>query len=410
MATAEESRQEQEQSRWNWGYSYYAARFFAIHFLVFGAFWVDVVWAEALAVFAVLYSVRMFAVTAGYHRYFSHRTYKMGRVMQFIMAFLAETSAQKGVLWWASHHRYHHTHSDDPDDVHSPKHHGFYHSHVGWIFDPDWSDTADERIKDLSRYPELVWLDRYHMVPPAVLGVATWLLFGWDGLFLGFFGSTVACWHATFTINSLAHVIGNRRYETDDESKNNWFLALITFGEGWHNNHHHYQASANQGFYWWEYDISYYVLKVLSWFGLVKDLRNPPEHVIEDKPHPAARKKAAEASESDGADDGGSVDTGADGSTARDRLRETVQEIGLSAARAQEEASRRVKEIRLAAATRYDELSDEASRQYTGFRDAANEKVQEFRQSARAAQEEAEKKVDQMVDSLQKPEPSPEAG
>ena len=398
MSTDSESS---EQSK-HWLRTLNTARFVAVHLLGLAVFWTGMTWT-AVILFAVLYSVRMFGVTAGYHRYFSHRTYKMGRVAQFIMAFIAESSAQKGVLWWASHHRHHHTHSDEPDDVHSPKQHGLWYAHVGWIFDPDWADTDDQRIKDLSRYPELVWIDRYHWLPPAIVGFGAWLIGGWPGLIVGFFWSTVACWHATFTINSLAHVIGSRRYETEDESKNHWLLALITFGEGWHNNHHHYQASANQGFYWWEYDLSYYALKGLSWVGVVTDLRNPPEHVIADEPHPKVlerrRKKEQEAAQAD-------EETG--GQPATEVLGGRVEQIGLSAARAQEEASRQVKRVRMAATTRVEEMSDEASRRYAEVSQAASEQVEHMKESARVAQEQAEQKVDRIVESLQKKEPSPE--
>jgi len=369
-------------------------RFVAVHLLCLTAFWTGISWSAILLFFA-LYAGRMFAITGGYHRYFSHRTYKMGRVMQFIMAFLAQSSAQKGVLWWASHHRHHHTHSDEPDDVHSPKHHGVWYAHVGWLFDPDWADTDDQRIKDLARYPELVWLDEYHMIPPVILGTATWLVAGWSGLVVGFLWSTVALWHATFTINSLAHVFGGKRYDTGDESRNNWFLALITFGEGWHNNHHHYQASAAQGFYWWEYDITYYVLKAMEKVGLVQDLRTPPEHVVEDEPHPAVAARQRQEAEAEETEDGDADDE------------ETVRGIGLSAAQAQQEASEKVRKIRLAAASGYDDLSDTASRRCTELSRAASQKADALKESARVAHERAGETVDQVIESL-KDDPSPE--
>ncbi|MEX0979599.1 MAG: fatty acid desaturase, partial [Gemmatimonadota bacterium] len=224
--------------------------------------------------------VRMFAITGGFHRYFSHRSYKTGRVFQFLMAFLGQTSAQKGVLWWAAIHRHHHLHSDTEHDVHSPRHTGFLFSHVGWIFSPQ-KNTADySTIKDFTRYPELVWLDRFSHAPAVLLGVACFLLAGWQGLFVGFFLSTVILYHGTFAINSLAHVVGKQRYVTGDDSRNNWWLAIITLGEGWHNNHHAYQSSTRQGFRWYEIDITFYVLKALSWVGVVRDLRAPPAEVV----------------------------------------------------------------------------------------------------------------------------------
>jgi stearoyl-CoA desaturase (delta-9 desaturase) len=223
---------------------------------------------------------RMFWVTAGYHRYFSHRSFKTSRVFQFVIAFMAMTSAQKGVLWWAAHHRHHHRHSDQELDLHSPTLFGFFWSHVGWIISDKYNDTRLNYIADFAKYPELRWLNKYHMLPPVVLAVIIWLIGGWPLFIWGFCLSTVLLWHDTFTINSLSHLFGKRRYDTTDTSKNNWFLALLTLGEGWHNNHHHYMASARQGFFWWEIDITYYTLKVLSWLGLVWELRKVPAHIL----------------------------------------------------------------------------------------------------------------------------------
>jgi stearoyl-CoA desaturase (delta-9 desaturase) len=231
-----------------------------------------------------LYAIRMFGVTAVYHRYFSHRSYKMGRVTQFLMGVLATTSTQKGILWWAAHHRRHHKYSDQPEDIHSVRQDGFWHAHVGWILAKDYEQTEYDKIKDFAKFPELVWLNKLHLVPPIALAVALYLVAGGWGLVWGFFVSTTLLWHGTFTINSLSHVFGKRRYATTDDSKNNWLLALITLGEGWHNNHHHYQRSTAQGFYWWEIDITYYVLKVMSWLGLVSDLHTPPKHVRDQLP------------------------------------------------------------------------------------------------------------------------------
>ncbi len=226
-----------------------------------------------------LYFVRMFGVTGGYHRYFSHRTYKMGRVMQFLMAWLAQSSAQKGVLWWASHHRLHHVMSDQPGDVHSVKQDGFFWAHIGWIISREHENTDVERVRDLAKYPELRFLNTFHLLPPIVMSVVLYLVGGMPALFWGACFSTVLLWHGTFTINSLTHVFGSRRYATTDESKNNLWLALITMGEGWHNNHHHYQRSTRQGFYWWEIDVTYYILRAMAALRLISDLRDVPAHV-----------------------------------------------------------------------------------------------------------------------------------
>lgn len=227
-----------------------------------------------------LYLLRMFAITAGYHRYFSHRAFRTSRVFQFLLAVLAQTSGQKGALWWAAHHRRHHRYSDTDLDVHSPARRGFFYAHLGWIFVPRNHPTDHAAVADLEKFPELVWLNRNPYLPVTLLGVATWLIGGWPGLVVGFCWSTVAVWHATFSINSLAHVCGRRRYVTGDDSRNNWWLALLTLGEGWHNNHHAYQVSARQGFRWWEYDPTYYALWVLARLRVVWDLRAPPRALM----------------------------------------------------------------------------------------------------------------------------------
>ncbi len=238
-------------------------------------------WSPDLLALAVLaYVVRMWALTAGYHRYFSHRAFKTSRWFQFVLAFVGACAAQKGVLWWAAHHRHHHRHSDQDQDIHSPTNTGFIWAHVGWVLSGKYMDTNYDKIKDFAKYPELRWLNRHHELVPLGMGALLWIVFGpavfvWVGLV-----STVALWHGTFTINSLAHLIGERRYPTNDTSKNSFALALITLGEGWHNNHHYYPGATRQGHYWWEIDLTFYSLKVLSWLGIVWDLNGVPERVL----------------------------------------------------------------------------------------------------------------------------------
>jgi stearoyl-CoA desaturase (delta-9 desaturase) len=236
---------------------------------------------RAVVLCLVLYFGRMWFITAGYHRYFSHRAYRANRFWQFVLALGGGTAAQKGALWWASHHRDHHRTSDSERDVHSPTQKGFWWSHVGWILCDKYSSTDYDRIKDFSKYPELVFLNKHDWIPPWALGVTCWLIAGWSGLLIGFFLSTVLLWHATFTVNSLAHVFGRRRYATEDTSRNSVAIALLTMGEGWHNNHHYYQASARNGFFWWEWDPTYYVLKGLERLHVVSGLRTPSPAVLE---------------------------------------------------------------------------------------------------------------------------------
>lgn len=258
--------------------------FFLVHLACFAAIWTGVSWwSVGLAV--GLYYLRMFGVTAGYHRYFSHRSFKTSRLGQFLLALLATSSSQKGVLWWAAHHRHHHRTSDTDADRHAPKH-GFLHAHVGWILDPDNDGTDYATIPDFARYPELRFLNTAHLLAPFALGVAcyafgAWMGNAWEGLVVGFCWSTVALWHGTFTINSLTHLWGRRVYPTSDDSRNSLLLALVTCGEGWHNNHHYYQAAARQGFRWWEIDLTWYVLRALAAVGLVHDLKQPPRRVLE---------------------------------------------------------------------------------------------------------------------------------
>lgn len=266
--------------------------FVALHGAVLLVFWVG--WSPvALAVAALAYLVRMFAITAFYHRYFSHRAFTASRGVQFLFALLGSSAAQRGPLWWAAHHRRHHRNSDQPSDTHSPARDGFWWSHVGWLLVRENYRTRVEEVRDLTRYPELVFLDRFDALVPLIAAALAYGLgalleafapgLGTSGLQMlvwGFVVSTVVLYHATFTINSLAHTFGSRPYETRDTSRNNLWLALLTLGEGWHNNHHHYPGSARQGFRRREIDLSYYTLRILAALRIVRDLRPVPSHVL----------------------------------------------------------------------------------------------------------------------------------
>jgi stearoyl-CoA desaturase (Delta-9 desaturase) len=277
-----------------------AIPFTMVHLTCFAAIWTGITW-QAVAIGIGLYWLRIFSIGAGYHRYFSHRAYATSRIAQFILAFMAQTTLQRSVLWWAAKHRHHHLHSDTPDDVHSPRHRGFLYSHLGWIFAARHEETDLVKIADFACYPELMWLHRHEWTPAIVMAVLCFLAGGWPGLIVGFFWSTVCVYHATFSINSLAHVSGSKRYVTGDDSRNNWLLAIVTMGEGWHNNHHAYQSSVRQGFKWWEYDLTYYILKMLSWLGIVWDLKTPPAVVLRNEHRLGSRvvnRAAAQLAES----------------------------------------------------------------------------------------------------------------
>lgn len=273
--------------------------FVALHLALIALIWVG--WSPFAVVFAmVMYLSRMFAITGFYHRYFAHKTFQTSRAGQFIFALIGATAVQRGPLWWAAHHRNHHIHADQPQDIHSPHHQGFLWSHLGWFLSHANFKTKLDRVRELTRFRELCWLDRFDSIVPIALAFAIFGLGellrvyapslhtdGWQLLVWGFVVSTILLYHATFCINSLAHVWGSRRYATRDHSRNNWVLALFTLGEGWHNNHHHYPGSVKQGFYWWEIDFTYYGLKVLAALGLIWNLKQVPvevrnQHAVKD--------------------------------------------------------------------------------------------------------------------------------
>lgn len=264
-----------------------AMPFLLLHLSCLAVFWVGISW-PAVLVACIVYAIRMFAITGFYHRYFSHKTFKTSRVVQALFAFVGASSVQRGPLWWAAHHRDHHRHSDTEEDIHSPKHFSFFRSHMGWFLTAHGYQTKLEKITDFAKFPELMFIDRFHLLAPLALGVSLYVLgewlsgygtSGWQMLVWGGCISTIVLFHATVTINSLAHVFGSRRFNTKDDSRNNLWLALITFGEGWHNNHHFFPGTARQGFKWWEVDLTWYVLKFMSWVRLVRDIKPIPSWV-----------------------------------------------------------------------------------------------------------------------------------
>ena len=269
------------------------AVFIGFHLSALAALWTGLS-LTAVAVAVLLYVARMFFITGFYHRYFSHKAFRASRPVQFAMAAAGCTAGQRGPLWWAGHHRHHHAHADDAADPHSPARQGLFTAHMGWFLRDENYATPWKYVRDWARYPELRWLNRYDMVPFLALAGAVYGLgaalarfapaLGTDGpqmLVVGFIWSTIALYHATYTINSLAHRWGSRRYATGDDSRNNGVLALITLGEGWHNNHHFYPGSARQGFRWWELDATYYGLRLMAAMGLIRDLRPVPASVLE---------------------------------------------------------------------------------------------------------------------------------
>ncbi len=267
--------------------------FMLLHVFTLGVIWVG--WSPFAVGFAIIfYFIRMFAITGFYHRYFSHKTFKTNRFWQFMFALLGASCVQRGALWWAAHHRHHHRFSDTEEDLHSPRK-GFIRSHIGWICTNKAFRTRYELVQDFAKYKELMFLDRYDTLVPIITALSIYFLgvgleaffpvLGTNGLQLliwGFFISSTVLFHGTVTINSLSHVWGKRRFKTNDDSRNNFILSLITLGEGWHNNHHYYPGTARQGFYWWELDITFYGLKFLEFLGIIRDLKPVPVKVYED--------------------------------------------------------------------------------------------------------------------------------
>lgn len=250
----------------------------------------------ALAVCVFMYYLRMFGITAGFHRYFAHRSYKTSRWFQFVLAWIGTSATQLGPIWWAGHHRDHHKFSDTPKDVHSPVQRGFWWAHIGWLWSDKYNKTKYENMKDFEEFPELTWINKYFMVPPIVLGFLMyglgvaihavrpeWGTSGFQMLAWGFFLSTVVLYHGTFLVNSATHMVGKRVYPTSDDSRNSMWIALVTMGEGWHNNHHFFPSNESQGLEWWQIDMSHYILKALSWVGIVWDIKRVPQRLIDEK-------------------------------------------------------------------------------------------------------------------------------
>lgn len=268
--------------------------FIGMHLSVLLVFWSGTSLAAVLICIGAFF-IRMFGITAGYHRYFSHRSFQTSRPFQFFLAFLGASSTQMGPLWWAAHHRHHHRHSDEEPDVHSPIIDTFLWSHIGWIMAKDSHNPGyEEKVADLAVYPEIRWIDKNFKVAGLAMFLSmclygylierflpSWHTTAAQVIVWGFFVSTVLLYHGTFCINSLTHVWGSRRYKTTDDSRNNFLLSLITLGEGWHNNHHAYCGASKMGFFWWEIDVTYYILKMLSWFHIVWDLKQPPKQAYQ---------------------------------------------------------------------------------------------------------------------------------
>ena len=362
--------------------------FALVHVLALGVFAVGFSWTGVLLCVGSYY-LRMFAITAGFHRYFAHRTYRLSRLPQFLLAFLGQTAAQKGVLWWAAHHRHHHKYSDLPQDLHSPVQDGFYWSHIGWILSGQFEETRLDLIPDFAKFPELRWLDRNQYAPVLLYAFASWAVFGWTGLFWGFFLSTVFLWHGTFSINSVMHVFGRRVFPTRDQSRNSMIFAFVTMGEGWHNNHHYYPSSAAQGFVWWQVDATYYLLWLLERVRLVKGLRRAPSAVV-TKVLDAARAAQSRLDAAWNAA-GGNV------AERIDRLSKRWDEIGERAKANTAEALADLEAARASAAQRVEALQEEYFAALDRAGTAAEKRLEELRSEIDRARQHLAETLDRLV-------------
>mgnify|MGYP001822980434 CR=1 FL=1 len=265
--------------------------FLVFHLACLGAFFTGVS-AVALWVALGMYVARAFGVTAGFHRLLAHGSYKTNRATQFMLTLLGSLAVQGGPLWWVSHHRNHHRYTETPKDIHSPTRRGFWYAHMGWMMDKACFEGTAANVKELHRYPEIKLLQRHYpllllLEATALFGLGAWLssaypelgTSGMQMLVWGFFISTVALWHATFMVNSVCHIWGSKDYDAGDSSTNNWIVALLTLGEGWHNNHHKFAYSARHGLRWWQLDMTWLTLKLFSLVGLVRDLRLPRQRI-----------------------------------------------------------------------------------------------------------------------------------
>ena len=238
-----------------------------------------------VALWAASHFLRAIGLTLAFHRYFAHRAFQMNRAARFVWTLVGTAAMQKGPLWWAGHHVNHHRFADRDGDPHSPAVSGFYYAHIGWFL----SDTRHDRLEStnpvlrhFSKAPEIVWLDRYYFVPPLALAAAIWAIGGLPWLVWGFCLPTMTLAHATFAINTINHLFGSRRFETRDQSRNNALTAFFAVGEGWHNNHHRFQRAARNGFYWWEFDPTWYVIRLMKAAGLAWDVQAVPARIYEE--------------------------------------------------------------------------------------------------------------------------------
>jgi stearoyl-CoA desaturase (delta-9 desaturase) len=245
------------------------------HIFAIAAFW-SFSWTNLAVALALHWIAVGFGISLGYHRLHTHRGFKTSKAFEYFLAICGTLTLEGGPMFWVATHRQHHQLSDQEGDPHSPRDGGFW-AHMGWILFGDTHHNNTELMgkyaPDLGREPFYRWLNTYHYLPLTTLGLILLAVGGWSMVLWGIFLRVIVGLHATWLVNSATHMWGSRRFETRDDSRNSWWVALLTFGEGWHNNHHAHPVSARHGLAWYEFDISWITLRILNAFGIVRDLK-----------------------------------------------------------------------------------------------------------------------------------------
>lgn len=235
-------------------------------------------WPALIALLVLYFISGCLGIGLGYHRLLTHRGFKVAKPVEYFLALCGTLALQGGPIFWVGLHRQHHARADRDGDPHSPRD-GFFWSHVGWVLYGASYRNESQRLgrftyaPDLAKQPFYVWLTQFHYVPQIVVALFLLWLGGWPMVLWGIFLRTTLTWHVTWFVNSATHVWGYQRFMSNDDSRNNWWVALLSFGEGWHNNHHAHAASARHGLTWYEFDLNWIVIRALEWLGIAKDVR-----------------------------------------------------------------------------------------------------------------------------------------
>ena len=256
----------------NWDTTFFVVTF---HLLAIWALF-TFSWANFLAAFIMWWVAGSFGIGLAYHRLLTHRSFKTPKWLEYFLTFCGTLALQSGAIKWVTTHRIHHAHTETDKDPHSPRN-GTYWAHIGWIIRGTSQEHDEATIKryspDLIKDPVHVFMSRYYWVTTVIAAVVLFAIGGWSMVLWGVFARIVFGWHMTWLVNSATHIWGTRRFETRDDSTNNALIAAVTFGEGWHNNHHAQPSSARHGLAWYEFDVNWVTIWLLEKVGLAKDVR-----------------------------------------------------------------------------------------------------------------------------------------